>query len=279
MSTSTSKSINYECDNTSISNQSINLNIQKSKKPKKRSNKKNQSGDNRSGGGGMNLFTKSNIMLTKMNNQNKLRISSINIRSLNSSIEHLEELMLNKNIDLDILCLQETRSIDLAKLKKIQNHWLLYSYDYSSQYGGTCIMIKNGDKVKRVTFIKQDQIKKLFNQWKDELDKDDQFKGTFKETYFERFSLCKIFTNNNKYLVISLYQYTNDKDRHKVKILYKIMTSIIQSFYGNYKIIIATDLNCYMSPKYDQYIDSNSPHKYVKYLKQFYEDNVQMSDS
>jgi len=48
-------------------------------------------------------------MLTKMNNQNKLRISSINIRSLNSSIEHLEELMLNKNIDLE-------------KLEKIQNH-------------------------------------------------------------------------------------------------------------------------------------------------------------
>ena len=171
------------------------------------------SGDKRSGGGGMNLFSKSNKMLNQINNNNKLNISSINIRSLNSSIEHLEELMLNNNnIEIDILCLQETRKIDLEKIQNIQDKWLIYSYDYKSQYGGTCIMIKNNNKVKRVTFIKKEIIKKIFIKWKDELDKDDQFKGTFKDIYLERFTLCKVYTNNNKYLIISLYQYTNEKD-------------------------------------------------------------------
>ena len=218
-----------------------------------------------------------NSSILEYQKMNKLKIWSINIRNFQSSINSLQDILGEVN-DIDILCIQETRLIDKVQFNEIFNEWILFTYEYNSKYGGTTILIKKNKKIKRISILNKNEIIKVYNKYKNRYNEKDK-KYNIKESIFERFSLCKVYTNNNKYIIISLYQYTNEKHRKQLTKLYQVISSIIQSHYGQYKIIIASDLNTYLNPELDQSINSLIPHRFSRFLKSFMNENVFIKDS
>ena len=224
------------------------------------------------------LFNNKIFNLNSHFNNSSLLIFSLNIRNLKTSIHLLQELL--EQVNVDIICLQEIKRIKRNKLNDIFPNWNIISFELQSKYGGTMIMIRKCHKFKRIILFSKKTINHIYNEYMKQFEQEENNKiFTIDKILFERFSICKLFTNNNCYIIISLYQFTNNNDIKYIPHLYNVISSITNYFYGKFKIIIASDLNTFLDKNLDQSSTKNNHHRLASHLRKFYNSNNFLLDT